>query len=89
MSKFDLKNIEVQGSFGLDAFLEREPSVVTPTKTARRKVASLQDLAGFTRLSNDTLVHKSDQDLWSIQKDADGSLYVERMFSDDGTPLKV
>lgn len=87
-SKFDLKNVEVQGSFGLDAFLEREPQIVSPNKTGRRKLASIQDLAGFARLSNETLVHKADRDLWSIQRDADGSMFVERMFADDGTPLK-
>lgn len=85
---FDLSNIEVQGSVGLDALLEREPEMVTP-KTARRKVASIQDLAGFTRLSNELLVHKADKDLWAIRKDADGGLFVERMFADDGKPLKV
>lgn len=89
MSKgFDISNVQVQGSHGLDAFLEREPELVTP-KTARRKVASIQDLAGFTRLSTETLVHKADRDLWSIKRQPDGSMFVERMFADDGSPLKV
>jgi len=85
---FDLSNVQVQGSHGLDAFLEREPQLVTP-KTARLKVATLQDLVGFTRLSTDTLVHKADRDLWSIKRQSDGSMFVERMFADDGSPLKV
>jgi hypothetical protein len=85
-NEFDLSKFEVQGSAGLDALFEREPQLVT--KTARRKVASIQDLAGFTRLSTDLLIHKADKDLWSIKKDADGSLFVERMFADDGTPLR-
>ena len=85
---FDLSTFEVQGSAGLDALLEREPQMVTP-KSARRKLASLQDLAGFSRLSTETLIHKADRDLWSLKKDADGSLFVERMFADDGKPLKV
>jgi hypothetical protein len=84
---FDLSTIEAQGSMGLDALFEREPQMVTP-KTARRKVASIQDLAGFIRLSSDLLIHKADKDLWSIKKDADGTLFVERMFSDDTKPLK-
>ena len=88
MAKFDLANFEVQGSVGLDALLEQEPQIVTPSKTARRKVASIQDLAGFTRLSTELLIHKADKDLWSIKKDADGSLFVERMFDDDGKPLR-
>jgi len=88
MAKFDLSDLQVQGSHGLDSFMEREPQVVTP-HTARRKIASIQDLAGFARLSNETLVHKADKDLWAIKRQTDGSMFVERMFSDDGSPLKV
>jgi len=85
---FDLGGFQVQGSTGLDAFFAREPSIVTPSKGMRR-VASLQDLNGFVRLSADTLVHKADRDLWAIKRQSDGSMYVERMFDDNGTPLKV
>lgn len=88
MSKFDFSKMETQGFSGLDDFLEREPVVVTPIKTAARiKVAKIADLQGFTRISNETLVHKSQQDLWSIKKEADGTLWVERMFDDDNKPL--
>lgn len=87
MSKFDFNSIDMHGFSGLDDFLEREPAVVTPVKTASRiKVAKIADLRGFTRISNETLVHKSDQDLWSIKKEADGTLFIERMF-DDNKPL--
>ena len=88
MSKFDLSSMQGQGSYGLDAFLEREPQIVTP-KTGRRMVASIQDLAGFVRISSDALVHKAERDLWSIKKQPDGSMFVERMFADDGSPLKI
>lgn len=84
---FNLSDLQVQGSQGLDSFLEREPQLVTPL--ARRKVASIQDLAGFIRLSTDTLVHKADKDLWAIKRQTDGSMFVERMFADDGSPLKI
>jgi hypothetical protein len=87
MSKFDFSKFEAQGSSGLDAFLESEPVVITPVKTAARiKVAKIADLQGFTRISNETLVRKSEQDLWSIKKEADGTLFIERMF-DDNKPL--
>lgn len=85
---FNLSDLQVQGSHGLDSFLEREPQLVTP-KAARRKIASIQDLTGFTRLSTDTLVHKADKDLWTIKRQTDGSMFVERMFADDGSPLKI
>lgn len=83
----------------MDAFFASEPSIVTPTtsspgtpkvaakKAGRVKVGSLQQLEGFQRLSAETLVNRSTQDLWAIRKEADG-FYIERLFSDDGTPLK-
>jgi hypothetical protein len=85
---FDLSGFEVQGSTGLDAFFSREPEIVSPT-SARVKVASIRDLSPFIRLSNDSLIHKAERDLWSIKREPNGGMYVERMFNDNGTPLKV
>lgn len=103
MSKdFDLGSLEVTNS-GLDAFLGDNPAVVTPlgveAKAApprarrkavigRTKIASLNQLQGFVRTAEDTLIHKSDRDLWSLRKDAQGDFYVERMFDEAGAPLK-
>ncbi len=84
--KFDLGQFEVTGSTGMDALFAREPEMVTPTRKIR--VASLQALSGFERTSSETLVHKSNRDLWNIRKEADGSLVIERMFDDTGAPLK-
>ncbi len=83
---FDLSGFEVQGSTGLDAFFSREPEIVTP---ARIKVASIRDLSPFVRLSNDELIHKAERDLWSIKREPNGSMFVERMFDDNGSPLKM
>ncbi len=83
---FDLGQMEVSGSPGIDALFAREPQMVTAK--SRMRVASLQQLDGFVRLSADTLIHKSDRDLWSIRKDAEGGMMIERMFDDNGTPLK-
>lgn len=85
---FDLGGFEVQGSTGLDAFLQREPAIITPNPS-RLRVASIGDLSGFTRLSADTLIHKADRDLWAIRRQSDGSMFVERQFDDNGSPLKV
>lgn len=84
--KFDLGQFEVTGSTGMDALFAREPEMVTPTKKVR--VASLQTLQGFQRISTETLIHKSDRDLWNLRKEADGSIVIERMFDDNGAPLK-
>lgn len=54
----------------------------------RRKVASLSDLDNFLRVSSDTLVHKIQQDLWALKKEADGNYYIERLFEDSGEPIK-
>lgn len=79
---------EVKGTAGLDALFEREPQMVTASKKGRRKVATLGDLEGFTRLSAETLIHRSENDLWSLSKEADGAFYIQRLFDDSGEPLK-
>lgn len=99
---FDLGSLEVTNS-GLDAFLGANPAVVTPlgveakaasarapraTMQGRTKIASLGQLDGFVRTAEETLIHKSDRDLWSLRKDAQGDFYVERMFDETGAPLK-
>lgn len=83
---FDLSRFEVQPSTGLDCFLARNANMVTPL---RQKVASIQDLSAFVRLSADELVHKSTRDLWTIRRQGDGGMFVERTFDDNGAPLKA
>jgi len=86
-SDFDLGQMGMSGASGMDAMLHREAHILTPHK-GRKKVASLSDLSGFTRVSAETLIHKSDKDLWTIQKEADGAFYIQRLFDDNGEPLK-
>jgi hypothetical protein len=62
--------------------------LVSTSKCSLLRVASLGDLSGFLRVSNDLLIHKSTRDLWSVSKTADGSIEVTRLFDDDGSPLK-
>jgi len=89
MKGFDLSGLEVSGATGLDALFEREPHIVKPhQKSGRTKVASVGQLDGFMRLSAETLIHKSNRDLWSLKKEADGQYYIERLFDDNGEPLK-
>jgi len=90
LAEFELggpNGIQTQGSPGLDALFAQEPHLVQPT-ASRRLVASLSDLKSFTRLSSETLVHKSTTDLWTLKKEADGKFYIERLFDDNGEPLK-
>ena len=78
---------EITGKVGLDALFDREPSIITASK-GRCKVAGLTDLEPFIRLSAETLIHRSERDLWSLSKEADGEFYIQRLFDDSGEPLK-
>jgi hypothetical protein len=96
---FDLGAVQASTG-GMDAFFEDGPKEVNlyakaaeestekTASTGRRKVASVADLSEFSRRSASTLVHKSDKDLWSLQKDAKGEYFIERMFDDQDAPLK-
>ena len=82
MSGFDFKDFQVSGSTGMDAAFE-------PERTANRiRVASLTDLKGFTRVAKDTLINTSARDLWSIKPGSNGTFVIERMFEDNGEPIK-
>jgi hypothetical protein len=88
MSKpFDFSDFEMSGSPGMDALLSREPQIVSPHKTGRRRVASLGDISEFVRVSAETLVHRSERDLWALKKEG-GNFFIERLFDDNGEPLK-
>jgi len=90
---FDIGSIQSQPS-GMDAFFQAEPEIVSPVSTTpktaatRVKVGSLGDLAEFMRVSEDTLVNKSTNELWALKKDDEGKYAIERLFNDDGAPLK-
>lgn len=64
-----------------------------PSKTAnnvRKVVADLGDISSFftPTTAGDELVHKATKDLWSLKQDGD-NFVLERLFQEDGKPLKV
>lgn len=66
-----------------------DPRIVRRGRQASvMRVASLGDLTQFLKRADGKLVHKSTNDLWSYSKDADGNFLVERLFDDEGEPLK-
>ena len=85
---FDLSQLEMSGALGLDALFQREAHILTPHPTGRTKVAAIKDLHNFVRLGSDTLIHRSDRDLWALKKEADGNYFIERLFDDNGAPIK-
>ena len=66
-------------------------------RTASKKVANLDDFVmmgsnaslQMWAAQESELVHKSSKDLWSVKLSEDGSFEVERLFDDNGSPLKV
>jgi hypothetical protein len=61
----------------------------TTAATANKiRVASLGDLSEFLRFGSDTLVHKATKDLWKVKKDGT-DFVIERLFAENGAPLKV
>lgn len=75
-----LTNAEEVLPEGIDDFLTQD----------KVKVASLSDLSEFLRISQETLVHKSEKDLWRINENKKGEIVIERLFDPDTKePLKV
>ena len=74
-----LKNAEEE-TCGIDDFLS----------SGKVRVASMGDLSGFFRLSEDTLVHKAMKDLWAIKENGKGDVIIERLFDPStNEPLKI
>jgi hypothetical protein len=66
---------------------------ITTTRQARNVrmvVADLGDLSNFFGASSreDELVHKATKDLWAVEKKGE-KFVINRLFKDDGSPLKV
>jgi hypothetical protein len=65
----------------------------SPSKVAnnvRVVVANLGDISSFfsPTTATDELVHKATKDLWALKSDGD-NFVLERLFQEDGNPLKV
>jgi len=57
----------------------------------RMRVADMMSISDFftaSTTSSDELVHKATKDLWALKQDGD-SFVIERLFNEDGNPLKV
>jgi hypothetical protein len=75
----------------IDAFFappatSRLAAVSTSNVATRIRIGSLRDLAGFSHIAEDTLVHLSQQDFWHIGKDNDG-YFIERLVDDTDGPV--
>lgn len=63
---------------------------LTNVRLASKKVSSLEGfyVVAGTNLEGE-LVHRSSKDLWSVKLGEDGKYDIERLFDDNGEPLKV
>lgn len=86
MADFDYSDF----SFGPDTEIAPMDMALLDNREIRayqKRVASLKDLKPFMRTSADTLVHKIDRDLWTIQAEGD-AFVIQRQFDETGNPLK-
>lgn len=59
------------------------------SSNVRMVIASLGDISSmFASAREGELVHRSTKDLWAVKKDG-GNYVIERLFNDEGKPLKV
>ena len=65
---------------GMDRAAEPVSSIDSFLTNAPVRVACLSDLASFFRVSEDTLVHKAEKDLWRISENKKGEVVIERLF---------
>jgi len=47
------------------------------------KISSNMDLSDFMKVSDDTLIHKSNKDIWKVMKDKSGGVFIKRMMEED------
>lgn len=85
MSKFDIK-FDRSSSSAIDDFFAKNQSSTLKTASTRVRVASLHVLAGFERVSSDTLVRISQNDFWRLGQDDEG-FFIERLVDDSKSPV--
>ena len=73
-------------SSSIDAFFDPQP-VLHVANVGKVRIGGLMDLAGFSHVADDTLIHLSQQDFWKLGQDNDG-YYIERLVDDSTGPVK-
>ncbi len=73
-------------------YLRPAPKTATAVEMVTRRIsaASLGDLTDFLiQGSANELIHKATKDLWSLQTAENGDYILNRLFQENGEPLKV
>ena len=85
-----LRNAEEADVCGMDEFIEPKKVESQEKLPDKVKVAGLGDLSDFFRIANNTLVHKSEKDLWRISESEKDGCFIERLFNPDTKePIRV
>jgi hypothetical protein len=48
----------------------------------RKRIANVNDVPGFMKISSDSLIHIAQQDFWAIKYDEAGQPFIERLVED-------
>jgi hypothetical protein len=71
---------DVFSSTAFDGYLSKTAS---EKPTIRKRITSMRQLSSFTRVSEDTLIHKCEKDLWRLTKDSKGNDVIEKLYDED------
>lgn len=88
MSGPKIEDLRFSSSSIDDFFGTSKPKIVTASVvTGKVRVASVSQLAGFSFVAEDKLVHLSQKEFWKLGQDGEG-FFIERLVDDQDGPLK-
>ena len=74
--KEDIEDLNTRTSSAIDGFLSDNAKNII-------KVSSSLDLTDFMKLGDDTLIHKSNKDIWQVMRDKKGDVFIKRLVEED------
>jgi len=84
-----VNQLSVQSFFneGMDDLNSRTSSAIdgflSENKQNIIKVSSSLDLTDFMKVGDDTLIHKSNKDIWKLMRDKSGNVFIKRLMEED------
>ena len=72
----NIDDLNTRTSSAIDGFLSGNTHNVI-------KISSNMDLTDFMKVSDDTLIHKSNKDIWKILQDKNGNVFIKRLVEED------
>lgn len=72
----EVEDLNSRTSSAIDGFLSDNRQDII-------KISSNLDLTDFMKVSDDTLIHKSNKDIWKVMRDKSGTVFIKRMMEED------